>query len=110
VVRDTVSDVTEELPASGVFIMIGAEPRTDWLPPEIEREERGYVLTGDAVARAQPEGRRRAPLETSMPGVFAVGDVRNGALKRIAAAVGEGSSAIRMVHDYLAAESANKVS
>jgi thioredoxin reductase (NADPH) len=103
--RDTQTDEVEEVPIAAVFIMIGAEPRTDWLPTEIRREERGYILTGDALTTnsdASGEERRPAPLETSLPGVFAVGDVRNGALKRIAAAVGEGSSAVRMVHEYLA--------
>jgi thioredoxin reductase (NADPH) len=100
-IRDTASDRTEEVSAAAVFIMIGASPRTDWLPAEIQRDERGYILTGDSV----PEpARRRAPalLETSVPGVFAVGDVRAGSMKRVAAAVGEGSSAIRLVHEYLA--------
>jgi thioredoxin reductase (NADPH) len=103
--RDTQTDEVEEVPIAAVFIMIGAEPRTDWLPGEVRREERGYILTGDALTTnsdASGEERRPAPLETSLPGVFAVGDVRNGALKRIAAAVGEGSSAVRMVHEYLA--------
>jgi thioredoxin reductase (NADPH) len=83
----------EVLPAAGMLIMIGAEPQTDWLPPEIVRDERGYVVTGT-------DGRRS--LETSMSGVFAVGDVRFGSLKRIAAAVGEGSTVVRMCYDYFA--------
>jgi thioredoxin reductase (NADPH) len=103
--RDTVSGDVQDVPTAAVFIMIGAEPRTDWLPAEVEREERGYVLTGDDVSSAALSVagvRKAAPLETSLPGVFAVGDVRNGALKRIAAAVGEGATAVRMVHEYLA--------
>jgi len=108
VLRDTTQDTTVELEASAVFILIGAEPRTAWLPPEMERDDRGYILTGDAVTAGQAgtpatDGDRRpAPLETSLPGVFAVGDVRMGSMKRIAAAVGEGSSVVRMVHEHLA--------
>jgi thioredoxin reductase (NADPH) len=96
-----VSAARETLDAAGVFILIGGEPRTDWLPSEVERDERGYVLTGAEIGH-QIDGRYAYRLETSMPGVFAVGDVRNGSLKRVAAAVGEGSSAIRHVHEYLA--------
>jgi thioredoxin reductase (NADPH) len=92
----------ERLDAAGLFIMIGAEPRTAWLPDDIERDERGYVLTGPDVDGPPADDRPRALLETSMPGVYAVGDVRQGSLKRIAAAVGEGSSVIRMCHEYFA--------
>ncbi|HSH21447.1 MAG TPA: NAD(P)/FAD-dependent oxidoreductase, partial [Candidatus Caenarcaniphilales bacterium] len=102
VLRDNSHGVDEEVPTSGVFILIGAEPRTGWLPAEVRRDERGYVITGDALGTSPDPGRRPAPLETSLPGLFAVGDVRLGSMKRIAAAVGEGSSAVRMVHDYLA--------
>jgi thioredoxin reductase (NADPH) len=91
--RNTFSGEEELAPAAGLLIMIGAEPQTDWLPAEIERDERGYVITGS-------DGRRA--LETSMSGVFAVGDVRYGSLKRIAAAVGEGSTVVRMCYDYFA--------
>jgi thioredoxin reductase (NADPH) len=92
--RNTYSGEEQVLPAAGLLIMIGAEPQTDWLPPEIVRDERGYVVTGG-------DGRRS--LETSMSGVFAVGDVRYGSLKRIAAAVGEGSTVVRMCYEYFAA-------
>jgi thioredoxin reductase (NADPH) len=106
VLRDTASDETTELETSAVFILIGAEPRTAWLPAEVERDDRGYLLTGDAVgagsAGVEGDARRPAPLETGLPGVFAVGDVRLGSMKRVAAAVGEGSSAVRMVHEHLA--------
>jgi thioredoxin reductase (NADPH) len=78
----------ETLDASGLFILIGAEPRVDWLPPEIERDERGFVLAGPTY-------------ETSVPGVFAIGDVRAGSVKRVASAVGEGSVVIQHVHRYL---------
>ena len=102
VLRDTARAVVEEVEAAAVFILIGAEPHTAWLPPEIRREERGYILTGDSIREPLADGRLSATLETSMAGVFAVGDVRNGSMKRIAAAVGEGATAIRKVHEYLA--------
>ena len=87
-----------------VFSMIGAVPCTSWLPPEIERDERGFIKTGHAVTGA-PEwasiGRPPGPLETSLPGIFAAGDVRSGSVKRCAAAVGEGGTAVEGVHDVL---------
>jgi thioredoxin reductase (NADPH) len=93
---------TERLDSSGVFMFIGADAETSWLPPEIALDERGFVLTGPDV----PEGEwelERDPylLETSVPGIFACGDVRSGPVKRVAAAVGEGSMAIAFVHQYL---------
>jgi thioredoxin reductase (NADPH) len=103
VLHDSERNADEEVPASAVFILIGAEPRTDWLPDSIERDERGYIATGNDVRAATVDGERRAlPYETSMAGVFAAGDVRLGALKRVAAAVGEGSSVMRHVHEYRA--------
>jgi thioredoxin reductase (NADPH) len=171
VLRERETGTEEEVACSAAFVLIGAMPRTDWLPPEIERDERGYVATGDAVTKmtevaspadsgaqtadstagakaadsnagaqsadstagakaadsgassvdsgagakpadsgaqtadstaGAPAPRRAAAFETSMPGVFAVGDVRLGSIKRVAGAVGEGSTAIRMVHEYLA--------
>jgi thioredoxin reductase (NADPH) len=86
---------TVETPA--VFSMIGAKPCTNWLPPEIERDEKGFIKTGTAVAATpawQKSERPPGPLETSVPGVFAAGDVRSGSVKRCAAAVGEGGMAI----------------
>jgi thioredoxin reductase (NADPH) len=91
-----------------LFCFIGADPATAWLGGAVELDDRGFILTDrslpDAVA-AGPAFAARDPLpfETSVPGVFAVGDVRHGSLKRVAAAVGEGSSAVRSVHDHLAA-------
>jgi thioredoxin reductase (NADPH) len=103
VLRDSARNVDETVPASAIFILIGAEPRTEWLPGAVERDERGYIATGKDVQSATLDGERRAlPYETSMAGVFAAGDVRLGGLKRVAAAVGEGSSAVRHVHEYLA--------
>jgi len=92
--------------AGGLFVLIGAEPRTDWLPDELLRDEWGYVLTGPDVALTEgwPLGRAPLPYETSMPGVFAVGDVRHGSVKRVASAVGEGSVVVQGVHAYLAYE------
>jgi thioredoxin reductase (NADPH) len=93
---------TVQTPA--VFSMIGAKPRADWLPPEIERDDKGFVKTGTAVADAPAwKGAKRPPglLETSRPGIFAVGDVRSGSVKRCAAAVGEGAIAVEGVHQAL---------
>jgi thioredoxin reductase (NADPH) len=92
---------TAETPA--VFSFIGAVPRTDWLPSEIERDTKGFVLTGPALAKSRHWTARRQPflLETSRPGVFAAGDVRSGSVKRVASAVGEGAMAVQFVHEYL---------
>jgi thioredoxin reductase (NADPH) len=81
-------DGVETGAADALFILIGAEPRADWLPPEIERDERGFIVSGSNY-------------ETSLPGVFAIGDVRAGSVKRVASAVGEGSVVIQHVHRYL---------
>lgn len=98
----------ERAPATSLFVFIGAEPRTDWLSGFVERDDRGFVLTGPDLMR---EGKRppgwpldRDPflLEASVPGVFAVGDVRHGSVKRVASSVGEGSIAIQFVHSHLA--------
>ena len=88
-----------------VFSMIGARPCTEWLPPEIERDEKGFIKTGAEVADApawRENKRRPAPLETSLPGIFAAGDVRSGSVKRCAAAVGEGGMAVAGIHMSLA--------
>ena len=93
---------TVQTPA--VFSMIGAKPCTDWLPPEIERDDKGFVKTGAAVADApawKAAKRPPGPLETSRPGIFAAGDVRSGSVKRCAAAVGEGGMAVEGVHQAL---------
>jgi thioredoxin reductase (NADPH) len=85
--------------ADSLFVLIGARPGTEWLPPQIERDEWGYVLTGRDAG--DPGHGERQMLETSLPGVFAVGDVRHGAVKRVASAVGEGSIVIQQVHRHL---------
>ena len=111
VLKDFASGLTETVPAAGLFVLIGAEPHTAWLPKEIERDDRGYVVTGrDLMRYGQPRRGwhlERLPLllETSMQGVFAVGDVRHGSVKRVASAVGEGAIAIQMVHEYLSSVS-----
>src|SRR6476660_5031826 len=97
----------ERVPATGMFIFIGALPRTEWLANVIERDERGFILTGPDLIRdsQRPKGcpLERDPflLETSVPGVFAVGDVRHGSIKRVASGVGEGSVAVQFIHQYL---------
>jgi len=90
----------------GLFVFIGADADTDWLPAAIARDKRGYVLTGDDVVKAGAWAHERDPylLETSAPGVFACGDVRLSPVKRVASAVGEGSMAIALIHQYLALE------
>lgn len=103
----TLEDVStgrrEEAPAAAVFVLIGAEPHTEWLPEAIRRDDQGFILAGaDLPAGAWSLDRPVLPFETSLPGVFAVGDVRAGSVKRVAGAVGEGSVAIGSVHRYLA--------
>jgi thioredoxin reductase (NADPH) len=104
VLRNRATGDEEKVDAYALFLMIGAQPHTDWLPPAVERDPAGFVLTGadisDDALRAL--GRRPMTLETSVPGVFAAGDVRHGSVKRVASAVGEGSIAIQYVHRLLA--------
>ncbi|MDX6643647.1 MAG: thioredoxin reductase, partial [Solirubrobacteraceae bacterium] len=102
-VRNSATGEISRLESGGLFIFIGADAQTEWLPPEIARDQRGYVLTGAEMRAAQRWTLDRDPylLETSVPGIFACGDVRFGPVKRVAAAVGEGSMAIAFVHQYL---------
>ena len=97
------SDATTRLESGGLFIFIGADAETEWLPPEVALDARGFVLTGSDAHAAAAWELERDPylLETSVPGIFACGDVRSGSVKRCAAAVGEGSMAIAFVHQYL---------
>lgn len=104
VVRNHATGAEEALEVSALFVLIGAQPRTEWLAASVARDKQSYILTGDDLD--QPETARRftrppMQLETSMPGVFAAGDVRAGSVKRIASAVGEGATAVRLVHEYL---------
>ena len=102
VVRDRASGELECIASDGLFVMIGAEPRTDWLGDAVLRDERGFILTGaDLPADGWPLDRPPLLFETSLPGVFAAGDVRHGSVKRITTAMGEGATAIQLVHQYL---------
>ncbi|HEX3909191.1 MAG TPA: FAD-dependent oxidoreductase [Solirubrobacteraceae bacterium] len=94
-----------EVPCAGLFCFIGARPATEWLPSDVLLDENGFVLTDRQLPAATDDGAgERLPFETSVAGVFAVGDVRHGSMKRVAAAVGEGSSAVRSVHERLATQ------
>jgi thioredoxin reductase (NADPH) len=112
VVKDQATGRVETLKAAALFVLIGAAPRTDWLDGTLERDDHGYILTcRDLAARYEPlielwprQDRPPFPLETSLPGVFAVGDVRHNSVKRVASAVGAGAMAIASVHTYLAEE------
>ena len=105
----------EQVPAAALFVLIGGEPRTQWLPGTVQRRW-GYVLTGRDVVQDGPDpsrwplGRAPLPLETSVPGVFAVGDARYRSIKRVASAVGDGATAIRLVHEYLDPDPADEPS
>jgi thioredoxin reductase (NADPH) len=107
-VEDTSAGTTQTLNARAAFIFIGADPCTGWLDDALASDEHGFVLTGQDLRLTHldlaSDGRERPPfvLETSRPGVFAVGDVRAGSIKRVASAVGEGAMAVRLIHQYLA--------
>jgi len=98
----------EQVPATSLYIFIGAQPRTEWLGDMIERDERGFILSGPDLLR----GGKRPPswtldrdpglLETNVPGIFVVGDVRHGSVKRVASGVGEGAVVVQFMHQYLA--------
>jgi thioredoxin reductase (NADPH) len=109
IVENRDSGEQQRLVTDGLFVFIGADAETSWLPPDLVRDERGYVCTGrdvlDLVATRQgtwPLARDPYLLETSVPGIFAAGDVRHGSIKRVASGVGEGSMAIAFIHRYLA--------
>jgi thioredoxin reductase (NADPH) len=102
--NDSTGEV-EEVATSWLFVFIGAAPRTDWLGDAVARDAKGFLLTGQELATGHPGWPlERAPyvLETSLPGVFAAGDVRLESMKRVASAVGEGAMAVHLVHRYLA--------
>jgi thioredoxin reductase (NADPH) len=100
---DKVAGTKRTIETAALFSFIGATPRTDWLPAEIEKDEKDFVRTGIALAESPHWTLKRQPflLETSRPGVFAAGDVRSGSVKRVASAVGEGSMSVQFVHEYL---------
>ena len=96
---------SQTLTTAAVFSFIGAEPRTNWLPPEIEKDAKDFVRTGSELVHSPHWTAKREPflLETSRAGVFAAGDVRADSIKRVASAVGEGAMAVKFVHEYLKA-------
>jgi len=106
-VHCTSSNEVNKVPANSLFIMIGAAPNTKWLADIVERDERGFILSAPDLMREgkRPKGwpadRDPGLLETNVPGIFVVGDVRHGSVKRVASGVGEGSVAISFVHQYL---------
>ncbi|MGB2709930.1 MAG: FAD-dependent oxidoreductase [Conexibacter sp.] len=104
VLREAGGDDEETVAAHALFVLIGARPHTDWLPPDITRDRHGFLRTGEDLRNDRwPLERRPLALETSMPGVLAAGDVRHGSVKRVASAVGEGSVAVQLVHNLFAA-------
>ncbi len=100
--RDTTTGETRQRPAYGLFLLLGAEPHCGWLPDEVALDERGFVLTGRDVPKDRwVDGLPPENLATSVPGIFAAGDVRAGSMKRVAAATGEGASVVPLVHAWL---------
>jgi thioredoxin reductase (NADPH) len=105
VLQGTASGARRSVPAGALFVLIGSHPRTQWLGDSVARDPRGFILTGPdlpaGTGHRWPPGRPPMPLETSLPGVFAAGDVRRGSVKRVASAVGEGAATIPLVHRHL---------
>jgi thioredoxin reductase (NADPH) len=96
-------DGEQSIELDACFVFIGASPRTDWLEGVVARDERGFILAGPEVgANGWSLKRDPYPLETSVPGIFVAGDVRSRSIKRVASAVGEGSMAVSLIHEYLA--------
>ena len=103
ILADRASGAEDVFQADALFVMIGAQPHTQWLPSAVRRDDQGYVVTGADLGADWPLERAPLLLETSMPGVFAAGDVRHGSVKRVASAVGEGSVAVQLLHQFFAA-------
>jgi thioredoxin reductase (NADPH) len=107
VLRSTDTDAVTVEETGAMFVLIGTKPHSEWLPPAVLRDAKGFVLTGrdsaicEQFGRLWKESRQPLPLETTVPGIFAAGDVRAGAMNRVAAAVGEGAMAVRLVSEYL---------
>ena len=103
VVHDRGTGEDQHLSLASLFVMIGARPRTEWLPPDVQRDEEGFLLTGaeSATSELWKLDRLPQPHETTVPGVFAIGDVRRGSVKRVASAVGEGSVVLSEIHQFL---------
>ena len=109
VLKNNQTSTTNRVPATSVFIFIGASPETGWLSGVVETDDRGFILSatylpqdGDARKRGGKVERERFLFETSVPGIFAAGDVRHGSVKRVASGVGEGAICVQMIHQYLA--------
>jgi thioredoxin reductase (NADPH) len=105
VLEDLDSGARETVPADALFAMIGSVPHTDYLGEQVQRDRWGFIFTGSDVsgdAAVRQDGRNPLMFETSLPGVFAIGDVRHGSVKRVASAVGAGAIVVAMVHEYLA--------
>jgi thioredoxin reductase (NADPH) len=101
-IRDRASNAVDTIPARLLFVLIGAMPHTDWLAGTVQRDPKGFIVTGHDVDLASwPMGRKPMSYETSVPGIFAAGDVRLGSMKRVASAVGEGAGAVQQVHEYM---------
>jgi thioredoxin reductase (NADPH) len=101
-VEDVVTGRTHRREVRGLFLLLGADPHCEWLPDQVARDERGFVLTGrDVPSEAWHEGLPPAYLGTTVPGIFAAGDIRSGSMKRVASASGEGASVVSLVHDWL---------